>query len=792
MDTIPGHPQIFVHPTSAVVGAWSITGIDVAHDEDGGRSRGKNTIIVLDDGDVRLVHLGDLGHALTPETVAAIGPVDVLMIPVGGYFTIDHTQAAEVVEALVAEHRHPHALQDSQGGLPHLRAGAVPGHAGHRRAPGHIDHRDHPGHLAARTSDIPSSSRQIRTVISPTMEDTPKPRPAAKQPVKKAAKPVKRGRILRMKPGPLRNLVILIIVVIVVFVIGSIMSRIWTNYWWYAELGQKEVFWTPFLARLCVGLFFAVVFFGIFYGSLWLARKISPRLLPMRNTGDNVLELKVRRRWPGRLLLLAAVVVAIIVGAAYSSRWEEILLFLNRTSFGYADPLFGKDASFFVFTLPVWKMLVDFVGIAILLTFIATALTYVADRALVLNERNRLSLAPHVKAHLSVLLAIAMVAKAGDYMIQSWSLVYSDRGAVMGASYTDVHASLPVLHFLAIVSLVAAVIFVANIRYRGWRLPAIAIAVMFLTWALAGKAYPAIIQSYKVSPNEVTAESPYIANNIEATRFAFGLDKVASASNPASTDLTAEGIKSNEPTLESVRLWEPRPALDTYQQIQEIRLYYAFTDIDVDRYTVDGEYRQVLISGRELDQNQAAAAVQELGEPASHLHPRLRRGDEPRERGQSATASRSYGSRTSRRAPQPTSRSPGRSSTTVNWATTTWSSRPRTPSSTMRKGIRTSLPPTRAPGACPSRASSGSSLFAFRFRTAKLLFSSSFTDESRIMYQRTIQERVQALAPFLSYDRDPYLVLRDDGSLVWMWDAYTTSDRFPYSQKHDQRVQLHP
>jgi uncharacterized protein len=619
------------------------------------------------------------------------------------------------------------------------------------------------------------------------MEETTKPRPAAKQPVKKAAKPVKRGRILRMKPGPLRNLVILAIVVVVVVVVGSILSRIWTNYWWYAELGQKEVFWTPFLARLCVGLFFAVVFFGIFYGSLWLARKISPRLLPVKNTGENVLELKVRGRWPGRLLLLASIVVAIIVGAVYSGRWEEILLFLNRTAFGYADPLFNKDASFFIFTLPVWKMLVDFVGIAMLLTFVATILTYVADRAMVMNARNRVSLAPHVKAHLSVVLAIAMVAKAGDYMIQSWSLVYSSRGAVMGASYTDVHASLPVLHFLAIVSLVAAAIFLANIRYKGWRLPAMAIAVMLLTWAIAGKAYPAIIQSYKVSPNEITAESPYIANNIEATRFAFGLDKVASASNPASSDLTAEDIKANEPTLDSVRLWEPRPALDTYQQIQEIRLYYAFKDVDVDRYTVDGKYRQVLVSGRELDQTQ----LQPQSKSWVNLH---------------LTYTHGYGVVMS-----PVNESspdglpvlwvkdiPPRTTTDLkitqpeiyygelgNDYIVVKSTSPEFDYAQGDKNVNATY---KGDGGVSIGSKLRQLAFAFRFRTAKLLFSSSFTPESRIMYLRTIRERVQALAPFLSYDKDPYLVLRDDGSLVWMWDAFTTSARFPYSQKHGEQL----
>ena len=208
-----------------------------------------------------------------------------------------------------------------------------------------------------------------------------------------------------------------------------------------------------------------------------------------------------------------------------------------------------------------------------------------------------------MKAHLSVLLAVAMVAKAGDYMIQTWSLDYSTRGAVFGASYTDVHASLPVLHFLAIVSLVAAAIFLANIRYKGWRLPAIAIAVMFLTWALAGKAYPAIIQSYKVSPNEIAAESPYIANNIEATRFAFGLDKVTSAASPASRrpHCRRHHRPTSPPWKASASGSRARPWTPTSRS-RASGCYYVFKDVDVDRYTIDGEYRQVLISGRELDQ----------------------------------------------------------------------------------------------------------------------------------------------------------------------------------------------
>ncbi|MBN1319792.1 MAG: UPF0182 family protein [Thermoleophilia bacterium] len=573
------------------------------------------------------------------------------------------------------------------------------------------------------------------------------------------------------------------IVLIVFFGLGSVISRIWTSYLWYAEVGHTNVFWTPFLARLCVGLFFAAVFFAIFYGSVWLARKISPRLLPVPEANeDNVFEWAAKRKWPGRLMLAISVVVAIIFGAIYSSRWEEVLVFLNRADFGFADPLFGKDASFFVFTLPLWSMLVNFVGVAMLFTFIATAFVYVADRALVLNQNNKIRLAPHVKAHLSAIMALAMVAKAGDYVLQRWELDYSTRGVTLGASYTDVHATLPVLTFLAIVSLIAAAIFILNIRYKGWRLPAIAIAVMFLTWALAGKAYPAIIQQYKVSPNEISAEAEYIANNIEATRWAFGLDGVTEVSSNASTDLTAADVVANSGTIDNVRLWEPRPALSTYAQIQEIRLYYSFSDVDVDRYIVDGEYRQVLISARELDQTQLQEqsktwvnehltythgygfVISPVNEATSSGLPRLFVSDIPPVTFTDLRITRPeiyYGEL-------------GNEFVVV---------RTTNPEFDYPKGDENVFVESYAgEGGVAVGSRIRRMAFSFRFNDLKLFFSSALTENSRVMYRRTIKERVEALAPFLAYDKDPYLVLRDDGSLVWMWDAYAYTDRFPYSQ----------
>lgn len=564
--------------------------------------------------------------------------------------------------------------------------------------------------------------------------------------------------------------------------LGSLVSRIWTSYLWYEELGYTSVFWTPFLARLGVGIFFAVVFFAFFYGNIRLAREISPRLLPVSPAGrENVFEWVTRRKWPGRLMLGVSLVVAVIIGAVYSSRWEPILLFLNRQPFGYQDPLFGKDASFFVFTLPVWSMLVNFVGLALLLTFIATTFTYVADRALVLDHKNRIRPAPHVKAHLSALLALAMVAKAGDYMLQTWKLDYSTRGVTFGASYTDVHASLPVLHFLAVVSLIAAALFLINIRYRGWRLPAAAIIVMFLTWALAGKAYPAIVQQYRVAPNEIAVESEYIGHNISATRWAFSLEDIAQTSLEASTDLTAEEVAANSATINNVRLWEPRPALSTYSQIQEIRLYYSFNDVDVDRYVINGRYRQVLVSARELDQDQ----LQEQSKTWVNKHLTYTHGygfvmspvNEASEDGLPLLLVSNIPPTTSTdlliTRPEIYYGELGNEYVVVKTTASEFD---------YPKGDTNVFTTYQGEGGIPIGGILRRLAFSFRFGTLKLLFSSAFTDESCIMYRRTLKERVEALAPFLHYDNDPYLVLRSDGSLVWMWDAYTTSDRFPYSQ----------
>jgi uncharacterized membrane protein (UPF0182 family) len=577
-----------------------------------------------------------------------------------------------------------------------------------------------------------------------------------------------------------RTTILVVVALAALVILWSVISYYWTNYLWYQEMGHTNVFWTPLLGRLCVGLFFAIIFFAVFYGSAWAARRLSPKFRPVEaDKSGNLLEMISRRRWSGRALLAISIFVALIMGISYGGRWREVLLFFDRQVFGYTDPLFGKDASFFVYTLPVLNMLVTFVSVTMILTLIFTTLTYLADRAFSLSPRNRITLAPHVKAHLSVLAAVLMLAWAANFALQRWGLVYSQRGSVSGANYTDVHTMLPVLSMLAIVALVAAALFLVNLFFRGWKVPALAIALILLFWVFAGKVAPYVVQQYQVKPNEITKDSEYIADNIDTTRWAFGIASTKKIPLEAASNLTAAEVNASPGTVDNIRIWDPGTAKTAYRQIQSLRSYYTFNDIDVDRYVLDGKLRQVLIGARELDQNQLGSktwinlhlsythgyglVMSPVNQAASNGQPVLLVSDIPPVTSTSLKITRPeiyYGEL-------------GNDFVVVNTKTKEFD---------YPQGDNNVTTTYKGEGGIPAGSFLRQLAFTFRLTSKNILFSSSITNESRIMYRRTIRERVEALAPFLTYDYDPYLVVREDGSLVWMWDAYTASSLFPYSQ----------
>ena len=378
------------------------------------------------------------------------------------------------------------------------------------------------------------------------------------------------------------------------------------------------------------------------------------------------------------------------------------------------------------------------------------------------------------------MLAAYFLVKAGGYILDRYDLLTSNNGVVFGAAYTDVHLRLPLLIALAAAALVAAVLCVFNIWRAGLRLPVLAVAIVFAV-SIVETIVPSLFQSYWVKPDELKLESRYIANNIELTRYGFALDHITSAPFPTKGKLTPEVIAANDATIQNIRWWDPRPLLDTYRQLQELRLYYDFHDIDVDRYVIDGSYREVMLSARELNQSKLPADAQtwinqrfkfthgngiamnpvnrfdEEGLPVFYVKdippvapPELRI-DRPEIY---------FGEET-------------RNYVVVGGDTKEFD---------YAKGQENVYNVYQGRDGVSLRSLWTRALFAWYFGDFKLLISDNITSSSRILFRRLIQDRIQRIAPFLRLDHDPYLVV-SDGRLIWLQDAYTASDALPYSQR---------
>ena len=569
---------------------------------------------------------------------------------------------------------------------------------------------------------------------------------------------------------------------IVITIAAFAFSSIWTEHLWFSEVGYTSLFWSRLWGKLAVGATAGVFALSLFLINGFLAKRLIRRPPPRGTavTNESGPAGGVANRTLTIGLLASGAAVGLFFGLAEGVGWEEILLFFNRTEVGYTDPLFGRDASFFIYALPFLRRILDFFTAALICTLLGVIGVYVLQQAVTVKGR-RVTFAPYVKGHISVLTAFLLVSLAAGFMITSWELVHSSRGVVFGAGFTDTAAQLPVMRVLALFSLVSAVIFLVNIYYQGWRLPLVAVGFLTLMWLGAGQIYPAVIQQYRVSPNEIAMESPYIAMNIDATRFAYGLDDVKTTPFPARADLSAESISNNRATVNNIRLWDARALLEAYTQQQELRLYYRFRDVDVDRYEVSLNYRQVMLSARELDQEQLLSQAKTwVNEHLTYTH------------GYGVVVS-SVNSTSAEGLPEYFVKNiPPQTLTSLEVT------RPEIYYGEIGNDfviVKTKAKefdyPRQDDNAFTTYAGTGGVLmdsfwkrlaFVLRFGDLKLLASEYLTPESRIMFRRTIKERVSVIAPFLKLDGDPYVVIRDDGTLVWMWDAYTTTSRFPYSE----------
>jgi len=566
------------------------------------------------------------------------------------------------------------------------------------------------------------------------------------------------------------------------------LSGFFVDVLWFREVGYSQVFWKVFRTKIVLGLVFGIAFFVLLYVNLWIVRRITPRYHALTPEQEIIERYRMQfEPYAWWLLPVFAAVLAFFVGLGVSAQWRTFLLWQNSggVSFGRREPVFGRDAAFYVFSLPWLEFLQGWLFSALVGVLLITALAHylwggIRPNALVFSEK----VTPQVKAHLSVLLGLIMLTKAWGYYLGQFDLLTSARGVVAGASFTDVNAHLPALRILVFIAIACAILFLVNIRMRGWALPVIAVGLLALVSISAGAAYPAFVQRFRVNPQEAQREQEFIVRNIEATRAAFGLDLIESRQQPLSGVVTAEDVEANATTIQNIRLWRPNILIDNYRALQRIRAYYEFHDIDVDRYTIDGERRLVMVSAREIAQNQIPGGGTWQNTHLVYTH------------GFGAVASQ-VNTATSEGQPLFTLRDIppiGEPELVGNGQRVYFGESSDVPFVLVNSGAR-ELDYQGTPqddqeqvsfnydggGGIPVGGIVQRALFAWRFRDVNLLISNLVQGDSRIMIFRNIQERVPKAAPFLQFDADPYAAIVD-GRLVWIWDGYTTTTEYPYSQ----------
>src|SRR5918996_4286300 len=418
---------------------------------------------------------------------------------------------------------------------------------------------------------------------------------------------------------------VLAAVAFVLFLLLTILSNVYIDILWYREVGLSTVFWTRLWTQAGLASAFFITFFALLMVNLIVMRRLAPQVVALTPEQEIVERFRENvepyLRWA---IPLGAAVLSIFVGLAASGHWQEFLLWRSRGDivFGSPERLFGRDPAFYVFTLPWLKYLQSWlfgslVGITVIVGIGHFLQGGIRPQAVGLADK----VDPQVRAHLSVLLGLILLAKAWGYWLGRFDLLQSDRGVVQGASYTDVTAQLPALTFLAIVAVICAVLFFVNARFRVWSLPIIAVGLVLLVSILLGTAYPAFIQQFRVSPNEQQYEKHYIQRNIAATRRAFALNRIDLEERPFQPVVSAEAVNDNEPTISNIRLWRPSVLKENFQSVQRIRQYYDFADVDVDRYQLEQEQRVLMVSGREVTQTGISeAALTWQNDPDIYTH----------------------------------------------------------------------------------------------------------------------------------------------------------------------------
>ena len=589
-----------------------------------------------------------------------------------------------------------------------------------------------------------------------------------------------------------RGLSFLVFVGIIGFSIARAVATFFTNYLWFDAVDLNSVWLKILITKSALVAATSLLAFAFIFINLRLAVRATPVMDIFESFESQDPLSRFREFVNERFLkyrLWGAIGLSLFLGAGASQLWEQVLLFINQKAFGVTDPIFQNDVSSYVFGLPLYRLFVSWGFQLVIFTSFIIVLFFIATGALQLRPGRLPEVSSGAKAHLSVLLAFVAVLKAFAYRLDSMELLYSPRGKVFGASYTDVVAHLPALNLLILISLFGAILLLVNIKRRGWLLPATAISLWLAVSIIVGGVVPAAIQRFRVLPDELNKELPYVENHINYTRLAYGLDNIEEKSFEASPNLTDNDISENAQTVDNIRLWDPTVLAETYSQLQEIRAYYALDEVDVDRYKINGELTQVMVSARELDQTNLPA-VGWVNERLQYTH--------------------GYGVVFS---PANNVASQGQPDFYVKGvpATTTVSEleveQPRIYFGESAESVEYVVVNSLQEEVDYPLSTEGQSVaytnysgdggvgigsffrrlgFALRYSELNLLISNQLSDDSKLIMERNVVSRVKKAAPFLYTDNDPYLALID-GNLFWIIDMYTVSDKYPYAQPADTR-----
>jgi uncharacterized membrane protein (UPF0182 family) len=620
--------------------------------------------------------------------------------------------------------------------------------------------------------------------------------------------PRKKAPARRSGPFRVGRLIIGIVVAIILLVAFYVFLHYYLNWLWFGEVHLRTVFWQRITIGAITGPAFAIVFFALFYGNIEIARRIAPKYRPLE--GADMIEL-VREAASRRVRLLGilvSLVGAIIVGANASGSWLTFARAWNAVSFGTKDPIFHHDLSFYIFKLPAWQYLYSFLFATLIAALVAAIIAHLILGGVEIQQRpapqaeagGRAGAAGprptpmrpsqmvnvHIEgtavAHISALLGAIFIVAGAGYLLKAWNLLYSSAGVVFGAGYTDVNVRLPIIRGLMIFAFLLGLALIYN-AFRGRRKfwPPLAIGAWVVALIVFLAIVPSIWQSLIVNPNQLAKESPYIADNITATRSAYDLTKITETPYSLQGDLTASSLQSNDVTVRNIRLWDPEVLLRSYSQLQELRPYYTFTTVSVDRYLVNGVYTQTMLAPRELNISGLPSQAQTwVNQHITYTH--------------------GYGVAVSAVNQVASGGAPDflvQNVPVTSSAPTLAITQPRIYyglTGTNYVLVKTKDAEFDYPGPggdvyTSYNGSGGIPVGSFLNRLAltahfgdiKFFTSSAITSQSRVIIYDNIKARLAAAAPFLTFDSDPYMVIAN-GKLYWIVDAYTTTDRYPYSQ----------